>query len=70
LQGNTLAHVPLERPTHSNSSSIYLARRFAVVSTGLCWCVYYAAKQTAAAAFDAILGATAVRVPIRAHGFL
>jgi hypothetical protein len=70
LQSNTLAHLPLERPSHSNWSLIYLARRFAVVSTGLCWCVCCAVKQTAAAAFNAVLGATAVCGSIRAHGFL
>jgi hypothetical protein len=43
------------RTRAAGASSIYLARRFAVVSTGLCWCVYCAAKQTAAAAFNAVL---------------
>jgi hypothetical protein len=40
------------------------------VSTGLRACVCCAAKQTAAAAFNAVLDATAVRGSIRAHGFL
>jgi hypothetical protein len=60
----------LQLPSYPNWSFIYLARRFAVVSTDLCWRVYCSAKQTAAAAFNAVLRATAVCGAIRTHGFL
>jgi hypothetical protein len=62
LKSNTLADAPPQLPSHSNWSSIYLARRFAVVSTGLCWYACCAAKQTVAAAFNAVLRATAVGI--------
>jgi hypothetical protein len=58
LQGNTRADVPLKPPSHSNFSSI--ARRFAVVSRGVCWCAWCAAKRTAPAGRKALLRAIAV----------
>ena len=58
LQGNTCAGVPSEPLSHSNFSSI--ARRFAVVSRGVCWCAWCAAKRTGPAEFKALLRAIAV----------
>jgi hypothetical protein len=58
------------RTRAAGASSIYLARRFAVVSTGLCWCVCCAAKQTRGGRIQRCSSCDSRARSIRAHGFL